>query len=188
MNKSLDGKKVAVFVADGFEQIEMEQPVAALDAAGATTQIISPEKGMVTGWVHAKKGDSFAVDIDLKDAKASDYDALLLPGGVMNPDKLRTLPDAVNCVKAFFEAGKTVAAICHGPQLLIEADVVAGRMITSYPSIKTDLINAGAGWVDQKVVVDHGLITSRSPADIRDFNLRMIEEFAECSQESKKAA
>jgi protease I len=179
MKEQLEGKKVAVLVADGFEQSEMQGPRAALDAAGARTQIVSPEKGAVTGWTHDKKGDSFAVDVKLKDARAEDYDALLLPGGVMNPDTLRTLPEAVEFVRSFFDAGKPVAAICHGPQMLIEADVVDGRTLTSYPSIKTDLMNAGAHWVDEKVVVDHGLVTSRKPDDIPAFNEKMIEEFAE---------
>jgi protease I len=179
MNEHLNGKKVAVLVANGFEQSEMQNPRAALDAAGANTQIVSPENSKVTGWLHHDKGDSFPVDVRLKNAKADDYDALLLPGGVMNPDTLRTLPEAVEFVRAFFEAGKPVAAICHGPQLLIEADVVDGRRLTSYPSIKTDLINAGANWVDEKVVVDQGLVTSRKPDDIPDFNRKMIEEFAE---------
>jgi protease I len=131
------------------------------------------------GWVDGQFGDSFAVDVPLKSADPDVYDALLLPGGVMNPDRLRTIPEAVEFVKAFFEAGKPVAAICHGPQVLIEADVVQGRKLTSYPSIKRDLINAGADWVDQPVVTDQGLVTSRRPADIPRFNEKVIEEFFE---------
>jgi protease I len=179
MNHSLENKRVAILVANGFEQSEMEEPRAALDDAGADTQIISPENGDVTGWADEQFGDSFTVDVPLKKANPEHYDALLLPGGVMNPDTLRLLPEAVEFVRAFFDAGKPVAAICHGPQLLIEADVVRGRKLTSYPSIKTDLINAGADWVDQPVVTDQGLVTSRRPDDIPRFNEKMIEEFAE---------
>ena len=179
MKNSLHRKKVAILVADGFEQSELEQPRAALEEAGAETQIVSPEKDQVKGWDHDKFGDAFKVDVKLKSANANDYDALLLPGGVMNPDKLRTLPEAVSFVRSFFEAGKPVAAICHGPQILIEANVVQGRKLTSYPSVKTDLINAGAEWVDEKVVIDQGLVTSRRPDDIPYFNAKMLEEFAE---------
>jgi protease I len=179
MNDTLQGKKVAVLVANGFEQSELEEPCAALEEAGADTQIVSPEDGEVKGWSHDRFGDSFVVDVKLKGAKVENYDALLLPGGVMNPDRLRELPEAVAFVRSFFEAGKPVAAICHGPQILIDADVVAGRKLTSYPSVKTDLINAGANWVDEKVVTDQGLVTSRKPDDIPYFNAKMIEEFAE---------
>lgn len=179
MKNDLSGKRVAILVADGFEQSELEKPQAALRQAGAKTQIISPENDQVKGWDEDDFGDSFDVDVSLKNANAQDYDALLLPGGVMNPDKLRTLPEAVAFVRSFFETGKPVAAICHGPQLLIEADVVQGRTLTSYPSVKTDLLNAGADWVDEKVVTDQGLVTSRKPADIPYFNDKMIEEFAE---------
>lgn len=190
MNRQLEQKKIAILVADGFEQREMQDPRAALNEAGAITEIVSPENGVVRGWEHHEKGDSFAVDVQLKEAKAADYDALLLPGGVMNPDTLRTLPEAVEFVRSFFDAGKPVAAICHGPQILIEADVVDGRRMTSYPSIRTDLLNAGANWVDEKVVVDHGLVTSRKPDDIPDFNRKMIEEFAEGihDEQRRKAA
>lgn len=179
MNDVLQGKKIAVLVASGFEQSELEGPCKALEEAGADTHIVSPEDGEVKGWQHDKFGDSFVVDVKLKGTKVENYDALLLPGGVMNPDKLRTVPEAVAFVRAFFEAGKPVAAICHGPQTLIEADVVEGRKLTSYPSIKTDLINAGALWVDEAVVTDQGLVTSRKPDDIPAFNAKMIEEFAE---------
>ena len=179
MNDILQGKKVAVLVANGFEQSELEEPCEALENAGADIQIVSPEDGEVKGWRHDKFGDSFVVDVKLKGAKAENYDALLLPGGVMNPDRLRTLPEAVAFVRSFFDAVKPVAAICHCPQMLIEADVVDGRQLTSYPSIKTDLINAGAIWVNEKVVTDQGLVTSRTPDDIPYFNEKMIEEFAE---------
>lgn len=179
MNGKLDGKKVAILVADGFEQVEMTEPRKALEDAGAATDLISPSKGKVKGWEFTDWGDEFAVDVSLARANADDYDALVLPGGVMNPDKLRMIPTAVQFVRSFFQAGKPVASICHGPWTLIEAEVVRGRTMTSYPSIKTDLKNAGAKWVDQEVVVDNGLVTSRQPDDIPAFNRKMIEEFAE---------
>jgi protease I len=175
----LDGKTVAILVADGFEQVEMTEPRKALDEAGAKTQIISPAQGQVKGWNHTEWGDQFPVDVPLNNARAEDYDALLLPGGVMNPDKLRTIPEAVNFVGSFFESDKPVAAICHGPWTLVEADVVAGLTMTSWPSLQTDLRNAGASWVDEQVVVDQGIVTSRKPDDIPAFNAKMIEEFAE---------
>ena len=176
---SLQGKKVAILATEGFEQPELVEPRKALDAAGAETHLISPKAGSIRAWKHTDWGDTFKVDVVLSNAHADDYDALLLPGGVLNPDKLRIIPEAVNFVRSFVEAGKPVAAICHGPQLLIEADVVRGRKLTSYPSVKRDLINAGANWVDQSVVVDNGLVTSRKPDDISDFNRKMIEEIAE---------
>lgn len=179
MKKTLDGKKVAILVADGFEQVELTAPKEALEDAGAETEIVSPAGNKVKGWDMQDWGKKFPVDVPLKKAKADDYDALLLPGGVMNPDKLRMDQKAVDFVRAFFDAGKPVAAICHGPCTLIEASVVEGRKVTSYPSIKTDLKNAGAEWVDEVVVVDNGLVTSRKPADIPAFNRKMIEEFAE---------
>jgi protease I len=179
MSQDLTGKKVAILVADGFEQAELEGPKEALEKAGAETEIVSPNDRTVIGWQLKDFGDSFDVDVPLKDARAEDYDALLLPGGVMNPDKLRINPDAVRFAHAFFEAGKPVGAICHGPWLLIEADVVRGRRMTSYPSVKTDLRNAGADWVDEVVVVDQGLVTSRKPDDIPEFSAKLIEEIAE---------
>jgi protease I len=179
MNANLDGKKVAILVTDGFEQSELEEPRAALVAAKAATEVVSPKSDAVQAWNKHQFGDTIKVDVLLQNADSDDYDALLLPGGVMNPDQLRQVPEAVEFVRAFFEAGKPVAAICHGPQMLIEADVVRGRKLTSYPSLKTDLINAGAEWIDEKVVVDQGLVTSRKPDDIPDFNKKMIEEFAE---------
>lgn len=178
-NMPLQGKKVAILATEGFEQPELAEPRKALDAAGAETHLISPKSGSIRAWKHTDWGDTFKVDVALSSAHADDYDALLLPGGVLNPDKLRIIPEAVSFVRSFFEAGKPVAAICHGPQLLIEADVVRGRKMTSYPSVKRDLINAGANWVDQSVVVDNGLVTSRKPDDIPDFNRKMIEEIAE---------
>lgn len=179
MNANLDGKKVAILVTDGFEQSELEEPRAALTEAKAATFVVAPTNDAVKGWNKVEFGDMVKVDVLLRHADSDDYDALLLPGGVMNPDKLRQLPEAVEFVRDFFENGKPVAAICHGPQILIDADVVRGRKLTSYPSIKADLINAGASWVDEKVVVDRGLVTSRRPDDLPDFNKKMIEEFAE---------
>ncbi|HEY3754769.1 MAG TPA: type 1 glutamine amidotransferase domain-containing protein [Opitutaceae bacterium] len=176
---NLSGKRVAILLTEGFEQVEMVEPRQALQKAGAQTEIISPQDGKVKAWDEDDFGETFKVDVPLKSAKPENYDALLLPGGVMNPDKLRLEPAAVNFVRKFFEAGKPVAAICHGPQILIEAGVVEGRKLTSFPSIKTDLINAGAEWVDETVVTDQGLVTSRKPADIPAFNEKMIEEFAE---------
>jgi len=176
---NLSGKRVAILVADGFEQIELTGPRDALIGAGADTAIVSPVRGQVQGWKHFDKADHFHVDIPLDAANADEFDALLLPGGVANPDQLRTIPKAVAFVKRFFDAGKPVAAICHGPWSLIEAGVVRGRKVTSWPSLKTDLTNAGASWVDQEVVTDNGLVTSRKPDDIPAFNKKMIEEIAE---------
>jgi protease I len=188
MEKKLEGKKVAILVADGFEQVELTGPRQALDDAGAQTQIVSPVKGEVEGWKHYDKGDKFKVDVPLAEADPANFDALLLPGGVANPDQLRAKPEAVAFVKAFFDAGKPVAAICHGPWTLIETGAVKGRTLTSWPSIKTDLINAGAQWVDREVVTDSGLVTSRKPDDIPAFNEKMIEEFAEGEHRAQKAA
>ncbi|MDX1674148.1 MAG: type 1 glutamine amidotransferase domain-containing protein [Longimicrobiales bacterium] len=175
----LDGKKVALLVAHGFEQVELTEPKKALEAAGAETHIVSPEDGQVKGWQHGEWGDRFDVDVPLTEASESDYDALVLPGGQMNPDNLRANDDAVAFARAFFDAHKPVAAICHGPWLLVEADVVEGRRMTSYHSIRTDLENAGALWVDEEVVVDSGLVTSRSPDDLPAFNAKLVEEVYE---------
>ena len=188
MANQLNGKRVAILVAKGFEQIELEKPRAALQDAGAQTQIISPEDGSVRAWNETDWGDEFSVEVPLKSAKPEDYDALLLPGGVMNPDHLRMNLNAVQFVRSFFEAGKPVAAICHGPWVLAEADVVRGRTLTSYPSLQTDLRNAGAQWVDEQVVTHHGLVTSRKPDDIPAFNRKMIEEFAEGVHERRFVA
>ena len=179
MAKKLAGKRVAILVAEGFEQVELEKPRKALEEEGAETRIVSPEGGKIRAWDETDWGDKFEVDVKLHDASSDDFDALLLPGGVLNPDKLRTNLGAVQFTRSFFEAGKPVAAICHGPWLLAEADVVRGRKLTSYPSIRTDLRNAGAHWEDEAVVTDHGLVTSRKPDDIPAFNRKMIEEFAE---------
>jgi protease I len=178
MNQPLEGKRIAILATDGFEQSELLQPRRALDAAGATTDVVSPKSGSIKGWNEKNWGEVVEVDVLLKRAKPEDYDGLLLPGGVMNPDQLRQDPAAVEFVRRFFEAGKPVAAICHGPQLLIEAGVVHDRKLTSFSSVKTDLQNAGAEWVDAAVVVDQGLVTSRKPDDIPRFNEKMIEEFA----------
>ena len=188
MAQNLNGMKVAILVADGFEQVEMTEPREALNKAGAKTSIVSPAEGEVQGWNHHDTGDKFPVDVPLAEADAADFDALLLPGGVINPDKLRTLPEAVNFVKEFFNAGKPIAAICHGPWTLVEADVVRGRTVTSWPSVKTDLRNAGAEWVDEEVVTDNGLVTSRKPDDIPAFNRKMIEEFAEGRHRQQRGA
>ena len=179
MKSNLNGKRVAILATNGFEQSELEKPKAALEEAGATTTVVSPEDDEIKGWNEDDWGNTVKVDQKLAEANAEDFDALLLPGGVQNPDTLRTLPEAVKFVRAFFDAGKPVAAICHGPQLLIEADVVDHRTLTSFPSIKTDLTNAGANWVDKEVVTDNGLVTSRRPSDIPRFNEKMIEEIGE---------
>jgi protease I len=174
----LNGKKVAILVADGFEQVELTEPRKALDEAGAETRIVSPSKGKVKGWQHTEWGDELPVDVPLGQARADEFAALLLPGGVMNPDHLRRNPEVQRFVKAFFDAGKPVAAICHGPWTLIDAGVARGRTMTSYESIQTDLKNAGVDWVDQEVVVDGNLVTSRKPDDIPAFNRAMVELFA----------
>src|SRR5690606_3879709 len=163
MPGELEGKKVAILLTEGVEQVELTEPKRALEEAGATTEIVSPEEGRVRAWNHTEWGDEVEVDVPLDRARPEDYDALLIPGGVMNPDKLRMDERAVAFTRHFFEAGKPVASICHGPWMLAEADVVRGRTLTSYPSIRTDLRNAGAEWVDREVVVDQGLVTSRSP-------------------------
>lgn len=178
MSTDLNNKKIAILVANGFEQVELTQPREALEKAGAQVHIVSPESDRVQGWNHYDKADFFAVDVALDAANADEYDGLLLPGGTVNPDQLRVNDNAIAFIKAFFAADKPVAAICHGPWTLIEADVVRGRKITSWPSLKTDLSNAGASWVDQEVVVDNGLITSRNPDDIPAFNQQMIQAFA----------
>ena len=179
MDNKLKGKKVAILVADGFEQIELTGPREALEAAGASIEIVSPADKEVQGWNHDEKADMFPVDMPLTRARSDDYDALLLPGGVRNPDQLRQLTRALEFIDGFFATGKPVAAICHAPWTLIDAGVVDGRKMTSWPSLKTDLRNAGADWIDREVVVDKGLVSSRKPADIPAFNKKMIEAFAE---------
>ncbi len=179
MTQKLNGKKIAILLTDGFEQVEMTEPRKALQAAGAETEIVSPAGDKAKGWKMTDWGDKFDVDVALDNANPEDYDGLLLPGGVMNPDKLRRNERAVQFVRSFFDAHKPVAAICHAPWMLIEAGVARGRTVTSYPSVQTDLKNAGANWVDRQVVVDQGLVTSRSPDDLPAFNRKMVEEFAE---------
>jgi len=179
MVERLKGTRVAALVANGFEQVELIEPRKALEAEGAAVDVVSPEAGRVRGWNHREWGEEISVDRPLDQARAEEYDALLLPGGVMNPDRLRTNPQAVQFVKRFFDSGKPIAVICHGPWLLVEAAVVRGVKMTSYPSVKTDLQNAGAQWVDEEVVVDRGIISSRRPADLPAFNRRMIEEFVD---------
>jgi protease I len=173
--EDLKGIRVAILLDNGFEQSEMVEPRKALDQAGAKTILVSPRKEKVRGWRHTDWGDDFTIDQNLDGADPNDYDALLLPGGVMNPDKLRMQPKAVEFVKSFFVAKKPVAAICHGPWTIIEAGEAKGRTITSWPSLKTDLRNAGADWVDREVVVSENLVTSRMPEDIPAFNRAMIE-------------
>jgi len=175
----LNNIRVAALVDNGFEQSELLEPRKALEAAGARVDIVSPQQGKVKGWQHTDWGQEVAVDVALDSASADQYDALLLPGGVMNPDKLRANVKAVQFVKQFVDSGRPIAAICHGPWTLIEAGAVKGRKLTSWPSLQTDLKNAGANWVDQEVVTDNGLVTSRKPDDIPAFNRKMIEEFAE---------
>jgi deglycase len=187
MSGKLKGKKVAILVDNGFEQVELTEPKRALEKAGATPSIVSPQSPTVRGWQMTDWGDEFPVDVPLEKAKADDFDALVLPGGVMNPDHLRTNDHACDFVRAFFDDGKPVAAICHGPWTLIDAGVVRDRKMTSYPSIRTDLENAGARWVDAEVVVDHGLVTSRKPDDLPAFNRKMIEEIAEGAHHVAKA-
>ena len=176
---SLNGKRVAILATDGFEESELRSPREALLQAGAFVDIVALKLGVIKGWKDGNWSGAEQVDLAVADVTANDYDALLLPGGVMNPDKLRTNSDVVTFVRAFFEQHKPVAAICHGPWILAEADVLKGRRVTSYPSIKTDLINAGAHWEDSEVVVDNGLVTSRSPKDLPAFNTKMVEEIKE---------
>lgn len=187
MAEQLKGKRVAALVSDGFEQVELVEPKKALEQAGASVDVVAPKGGQVRGWNHAEWGDRVRVDRTLTDARPEDYDALLLPGGVMNPDHLRMNARAVEFVKQFAESGRPIAVICHGPWTLVEAGVVRGVRMTSWPSVKTDLVNAGANWVDEEVVVDRGIVSSRKPGDIPAFNRKMIEEFAEGRHQQRKA-
>jgi protease I len=187
MADQLQGKRIAFMMAnEGVEQVEFTEPRKAVEAAGAEVDVIAPEAGEIQAFNHLDKGDTFQADISTGDASAEDYDGLVLPGGVANPDQLRMDEPAVNLVRAFFEAGKPVGVICHGPWTLVEADVVKGRTVTSWPSLQTDLRNAGANWVDQEVVVDSGLVTSRNPDDIPAFNSKIVEEFAEGVHEEQR--
>jgi protease I len=184
-NQNLKGFKVAILVENGFEQVELTEPQDALQNAGAKTTVISPQKNKVRGWNHKEWGDEIKVDLHLDSASAKDFDALLLPGGVMNPDKLRMHPKAIEFIKAFFKEGKPVAAICHGPWTIIEAGEARGRKFTSWPSLKTDLKNAGAEWVDQEVVIDGNMITSRKPDDLPAFNQSMTDVFSRALADAK---
>lgn len=175
----LSGKKVAIITENGFEEVELTSPKKALEEAGATVHVISAQKDKVKAWDHDHWSIDVAVDANIADAKVDDYNALVVPGGVLNPDAMRRQDDYVNFAKAFLESGKPVAAICHGPQLLIETGLLEGKNMTSYPSVKTDLKNAGVKWEDKEVVVDKGLITSRSPKDLEAFNKKIIEEIKE---------
>jgi protease I len=186
--ENLAGIKVAILVTDGFEQIEMVRPRQALDQAGAKTSIVSPKSPKVRGWNFKEWGQEFPVDLELERADPAAFDALLLPGGVINPDSLRMLPEAVAFVKSFFNAAKPVAAICHGPWTIIEAGAARGRKIASWPSLKTDLRNAGAEWVDQEVVTDKNIVSSRKPDDLPAFNRAMIELFSGSRSRAPKAA
>ncbi len=179
MENKLNEKRVAILIADGFEQSEFQKPLAALKEEGATVDIISLKKGTVKAWNGKDWGEEFEATMAIDEVSSDDYDALVLPGGVMSPDTLRMDEDAVNFVTEFMDDEKPVAAICHGPWLLIETGVLKGRKMTSYPSIKSDLVNAGAKWVDEEVVVDDGLVTSRSPKDLPAFCKKMVEEIAE---------
>jgi protease I len=179
MDAQLAGKTIAILATDGFEQSELLDPKEALDQAGAKTTIVSIKSGEIKSWKEHNWGDPIAVDYTVDQCSPDDFDALMLPGGVMNPDSLRMNEQAVAFCRGFFEQGKPVGAICHGPWLLVEADVVHNRRVTSWPSLKTDLTNAGASWVDSEVVVDDGLVTSRKPADIPSFSQKLIEEVRE---------
>lgn len=175
---ALSGKKIAILATDGFEEVELTEPKKALEQAGAETVVVSPKSGEIKGWNHTDWGQNVRVDKTLEQAEADDYDALVLPGGVMNPDHLRTDEKAISFIKEFVQENKPIAAICHGPWTLIEADAVQGRMMTSWPSLKTDLENAGASWVDREVAADGNLVTSRKPDDLPAFNKKFIEVLA----------
>lgn len=187
MSNELSGRKIAILATDGFEKSELFDPKKALDKAGAETKVVSLKSGRIKGWSKGNWDDSIAVDLTLDQANPDNFDALLIPGGVINPDKMRLDPRAVTFAKSFFDAGKPVAAICHGPQLLIETKEVRGKRMTSWPSLKTDLLNAGAIWEDSEVVSDKGLTTSRKPEDIPAFSKKIIEEFAFHGQHRPRA-
>jgi protease I len=187
MAGKLQGKRIAFLVAnEGIEQVELTEPWKAVEEAGGTPELIAPEAGEAQAFNHLDKADTFPVDRTAADANASDYDGLVLPGGVANPDNLRTHPEAVAFARDFFEQGKPVGVICHGPWTLVEADVVKGRTLTSWPSVQTDLRNAGANWVDEEVVVDEGLVSSRKPDDLPAFCAKIVEEFCEGVHEGQR--
>jgi protease I len=188
MSDRLQGKRIAFLTAnEGVEQVEVTEPLQAVRDAGAEAHLLAPEAGEVQAFNHLDKGDTFEVDRTVGEADASEYDGLVLPGGVANPDQLRTKPEALEFVRGFFEAGKPVGVICHGPWTLIDAGVVKGRTLTSWPSLQTDLQNAGAEWVDEEVHVDQGLVSSRKPDDLEAFNAKIVEEFAEGVHEGQRA-
>lgn len=176
-NQKLQGKRIAILATDGFEKVELYEPRKALEEAGAVTHLIAPEKESIRSWDFTDWGPDYRVDVKLEEAKSEEYDGVMIPGGVLNPDKLRMNREAVQFVTDFFRSGKPIASICHGPQILIETGQLQGRTMTSYPSLKTDLRNAGVQWVDQEVVTDRGLTTSRSPEDLPAFNRKIVEEF-----------
>jgi protease I len=187
MSERLQGKKIAFLTAnEGVEQVELVEPLEAVRGAGAEAELLAPEAGEIQAFNHLDKADSFPVDRPVAEADAGDYDGLVLPGGVANPDQLRTKPEALEFVRGFFEAGKPVGVICHGPWTLIDAGVVKGRTLTSWPSLKTDLRNAGAEWVDEEVHVDQGLVSSRKPDDLEAFKAKIVEEFAEGVHEGQR--
>jgi protease I len=188
MDQKLAGKKVAIVATDGFEQVELTEPRRALMEAGATVHVVAPKSGAIRGMNHHDWADKVAVDKTLEEAKPDDYDALVLPGGVINPDALRLEEKAIAFIRSFVTARKPIAAICHGPWTLIDAGAARGRRMASWPSLETDLRNAGAEWVDQEVVTDRGIVTSRKPDDIPAFNRKMIEEFAEGRHDRRQAA
>jgi protease I len=186
MADTLKGKKVAILAADMFERVELEEPRKALEDAGAKTEIVSIHDGKIKGFDHFDPANEIKVDRTVEEASADDYDALLVPGGVGNPDQLRGDENAVSFVRAFYESGKPMAVICHGPWVLVEAGIVRGRRLTSWPTLQTDIRNAGGEWVDKEVVTDDGLVTSRKPDDIPAFNRKMLEEFAEGTHERRQ--
>jgi protease I len=189
MADELQGKKIAFLMAnEGVEQVELTEPLDAVRAAGAEAELLAPESGEIQAFNHLDRGDTFSVDRVVGEADAGDYDALVMPGGVANPDQLRTKDEALEFVRDFFAAGKPVGVICHGPWTLIDAEVVGGRTLTSWPSLETDLRNAGAEWVDEEVHVDQGLVTSRKPDDLEAFNAKIVEEFAEGVHDGQRSS
>jgi protease I len=188
MADELQGKRVAFLATDMVEQVELTEPWKAVKEAGATPELVSLEEGEIQGFNHYDKADTFTVDRTVEEARADDYDALVIPGGVGNPDTMRADEDAVQLVRDFFEQGKPVGVICHGPWMLVESGVVRGRTVTSWPSLQTDIRNAGGEWVDKEVVVDQGLVTSRKPDDLPAFNAKIVEEFAEGRHEAQAAS
>jgi protease I len=188
MADNLNGKRIAFIATEGVEQVELTEPWKAVEEAGGKPDLISIEPGEVQAWKHFDKGDTFPVDRTIEEAQPDEYDALVLPGGVANPDQLRTDENVVQFILEFFNSGKPIGVICHGPWTLIEADVVRGRKITSWPSLQTDLRNAGADWVDEECVTDEGLVSSRKPDDLPAFSKKIIEEFAEGKHQREPAA